>query len=171
MRRDIGFFLIQIYMPSTLVVIVSWISFWLNIEASPARVSLGLLTVLTMTTQSTGINHSMPRVSYIKAVDVWMSCCLMFVVCGLVEYAIVNVLSRNRQQPKIVNRAPFLRQLLERRRGSSKARAKYGERAGVGGPGGDVGGINGGLPLLEPLPPPPQPVSTSTSYSPDKRKV
>ena len=114
LKRDIGFFLIQVYMPTMLVVILSWVSFWINVEASPARVSLGLLTVLTMTTQSTGVNQSMPRVSYVKAIDVWMSCCLMFVFCGLVEYAIVNVLSRKKPRPKFVARASFPLRLLDR---------------------------------------------------------
>jgi hypothetical protein len=95
LRRDIGFFLIQVYIPSILIVILSWVSFWLNIDATPARVSMGLLTVLTMTTQSTGANASLPRVSYIKAIDLWMSTCLIFVFTALLEFAVVNVISRS----------------------------------------------------------------------------
>ena len=94
LQRKLGFVLLQVYVPSMLVVILSWVSFWLNVEASPARVSLGLLTVFTITTQSASVNASLPRVSYIKAIDVWMSACLIFVVFGLLEYAVVNVLSR-----------------------------------------------------------------------------
>jgi len=44
LRRDIGYFFIQHYIPSLLVVILSWVSFWINVDASPARVSIGLLT-------------------------------------------------------------------------------------------------------------------------------
>jgi len=96
LSRDVGYFIIQVYLPSLLVVILSWVSFWINVEASPARVSIGLLTVLTTTTQSTSINASMPRVSYVKAIDVWMSVCLVFVFAALLEYALVNVLVRRR---------------------------------------------------------------------------
>jgi len=94
LRRDIGYFLIQVYVPSILIVILSWVSFWINVDASPARVSLGLLTVLTTTTMSGGARASLPRVSYIKAIDVWMIVCLVFVFSSLIEYAIVNVLAR-----------------------------------------------------------------------------
>lgn len=100
LRRDIGFFLIQIFIPSILIVILSWVSFWISIEATPARVPLGLLTVLTITTQAGGANSSLPRVSYIKAIDVWMLTCLIFVFSALLEFAIVNVLSRSKPKPR-----------------------------------------------------------------------
>jgi len=101
LKRDIGYFLIQVYIPSILIVILSWVSFWINVDASPARVSLGLLSVLTTTTMSGGARASLPKVSYIKAIDIWMICCLVFVFASLIEYAVVNVLSR---RPPVTNR-------------------------------------------------------------------
>ena len=92
--RNYGYHIIQIYVPSALIVCLSWVSFWLNIDATPARISLGLLTVLTMTTQSSGARANLPKVSYIKAIDVWMAMCLFFVFAALIEFAWVNVLAR-----------------------------------------------------------------------------
>ncbi|XP_012934671.1 glycine receptor subunit alpha-2, partial [Aplysia californica] len=94
MERNIGFYIVQMYIPSMLIVMLSWISFWLTVNSVPGRISLGLLTVLTMTTQSSSVNASLPRVSYTKAIDVWMSTCLVFVFAALLEFAVVNVLSR-----------------------------------------------------------------------------
>ncbi|GFN79366.1 glycine receptor subunit alpha-3 [Plakobranchus ocellatus] len=94
MSRNIGFYIVQMYIPSTLIVMLSWISFWLTVNSVPGRISLGLLTVLTMTTQMSSVNAALPRVSYTKAIDVWMSACLVFVFAALLEFAIVNVLSR-----------------------------------------------------------------------------
>ena len=59
--RQQEYYLIQIYIPSVLIVILSWVSFWIDIHAVPARVSLGLLTVLTITTQQSGISAKLPR--------------------------------------------------------------------------------------------------------------
>ena len=44
LERTYGYYLAQVYLPSILVVILSWVSFWLDIDAVPARISLGLLT-------------------------------------------------------------------------------------------------------------------------------
>lgn len=106
LQRDIGYFLIQVYVPSILIVILSWVSFWINVDASPARVSIGLLTVLTTTTMSSGARATLPRVSYIKAIDVWMIICLLFVFLSLIEYAVVNVLARRPARPAKQPRRP-----------------------------------------------------------------
>lgn len=82
------------YIPSMLIVMLSWISFWLNVNAVPGRISLGVLTVLTMTQQSSTVNATLPRVSYTKAIDIWMSMCLVFVFAALIEFAVANVLAR-----------------------------------------------------------------------------
>ncbi|XP_021364037.1 glycine receptor subunit alpha-4-like isoform X2 [Mizuhopecten yessoensis] len=97
LTRNNGYYIAQIFIPSILIVALSWVSFWVDAEATPARVSLGVLTVLTITTQSSGARSALPRVSYIKAIDVWMSTCLIFVFASLLEYACVNVLTRKRR--------------------------------------------------------------------------
>ena len=93
-KRDISYFVMQYYITSVLTVILSWVSFWISVDAVVARVNIGLLTVLTLTMQSTGSKGQLPRVSYIKAIDVWMSTCLVFAFTSLIEFAVVNVWSR-----------------------------------------------------------------------------
>nr|XP_004545849.1 glycine receptor subunit alpha-4 isoform X3 [Maylandia zebra] len=63
-----------------------------------ARVGLGITTVLTMTTQSSGSRASLPKVSYVKAIDIWMAVCLLFVFAALLEYAAVNFVSRQHKE-------------------------------------------------------------------------
>ena len=94
LQRNIGYYMAQVFVPSILIVILSWVSFWIHVDAIPARISLGVLTVLTITTQSSGIRSSLPRVSYVKAIDVWNSVCLLFVFSALLEYAYINVQTR-----------------------------------------------------------------------------
>ncbi|KTG39458.1 hypothetical protein cypCar_00008362 [Cyprinus carpio] len=44
LRRHIFFFLLQTYFPITLMVMLSWVSFWIDRRAVPARLSLGEFT-------------------------------------------------------------------------------------------------------------------------------
>lgn len=46
-----------------------------------------------MSTIITGVNASMPRVSYIKAVDIYLWVSFVFVFLSVLEYAAVNYLS------------------------------------------------------------------------------
>lgn len=96
LKRKIGFYFLQVFIPSIFLVVLSWLSFWVDASAVPARVSLGVTCVLTMTTQSSGIRQTLPPVSYAKAIDVWMFVCLLFVFAALLEFAYVNVVGRRK---------------------------------------------------------------------------
>ncbi|XP_032876748.1 gamma-aminobutyric acid receptor subunit rho-2-like [Amblyraja radiata] len=108
LRRHIFFFLLQTYFPATLMVMLSWVSFWIDRRAVPARVSLGITTVLTMSTIITGVNASMPRVSYIKAVDIYLWVSFVFVFLSVLEYAAVNYLTtvQERKEQKLHQKFP-----------------------------------------------------------------
>ncbi|XP_018602192.1 gamma-aminobutyric acid receptor subunit delta isoform X2 [Scleropages formosus] len=90
LRRNRGVYIIQSYMPSILLVAMSWVSFWISQSAVPARVSLGITTVLTMTTLMVSARSSLPRASAIKALDVYFWICYVFVFAALVEYAFAH---------------------------------------------------------------------------------
>uniref|UniRef100_A0A7E4VX42 Gamma-aminobutyric acid receptor subunit beta n=1 Tax=Panagrellus redivivus TaxID=6233 RepID=A0A7E4VX42_PANRE len=98
LSRALGFYLMNIIIPSMLIVTISWVSFWLNREASPARVGLGVTTVLTITTVITTTNNSMPKVSYVKGLDVFLNFCFVMVFASLVEYAVVSYMNKKLNQ-------------------------------------------------------------------------
>ncbi|CAC5423533.1 GLRA3 [Mytilus coruscus] len=103
LKREYGFYLIQVYAPSALIVVLSWVSFWLNTDAIPARVSLGILTVLSVSTNghfSVGLTQ---RVSYVRAIDVWNVVCLLFVFGAMIEYAYVAMIERVEERRTIQN--------------------------------------------------------------------
>ncbi|NP_001182629.1 ionotropic GABA-aminobutyric acid receptor RDL2 precursor [Bombyx mori] len=98
--RSMGYYLIQIYIPSGLIVIISWVSFWLYRNATPARVSLGVTTVLTMTTLMSSTNAALPKISYVKSIDVYLGTCFVMVFASLLEYATVGYMAKRIQMRK-----------------------------------------------------------------------
>ena len=56
----------QSYIPTILFVIVSWVSFWMDVEHVPGRVALGVTTLLTISSKSAGLSSESPQVSYVK---------------------------------------------------------------------------------------------------------
>jgi len=96
--RQLSFFIVTVYVPCSMTVSVSWMSFWLDHKAVPARVALGVTTLLAMSTTQASIQNSLPPVAYTKAIDVWTGVCVFFVFGALLEYAMVNYASRSDEQ-------------------------------------------------------------------------
>ncbi|PNF21536.1 hypothetical protein B7P43_G12716 [Cryptotermes secundus] len=99
-ERQIGHHLIQTFAPSILVVMLSWFSFWIGLDAIPGRVTLLVTSMLTLVTMFTGLKSDIPPVAYVKALDLWMAGCMVFVFAALGEFAVVKVLDVRYQLQK-----------------------------------------------------------------------
>ncbi|XP_065807903.1 gamma-aminobutyric acid receptor subunit beta-3 isoform X2 [Labrus bergylta] len=118
LKRNIGYFILQTYMPSILITILSWVSFWINYDASAARVALGITTVLTMTTINTHLRETLPKIPYVKAIDMYLMGCFVMVFLALLEYAFVNYI--------FFGRGPQMqKKLAEKAEKANNERAKY----------------------------------------------
>jgi len=112
--RAIGYYVIQVYIPSSLIVVMSWVSFWLNRGAAPARVGLGVTTVLTMTTLMASVNAALPKISYMKSIDIYLGVCFFMVFGALIEYACVGYTAKRIQLRK--NRFLAVQKLAEEKK-------------------------------------------------------
>ncbi|CAG5131886.1 unnamed protein product, partial [Candidula unifasciata] len=89
-RRHTGYFLIQVYLPCCLLVVLSWVSFWINREATADRISLGSLTMLTMTFLVLDSRNDLPRVAYSTALDIYVLMCFCFIFASIIQFAAVH---------------------------------------------------------------------------------
>jgi len=89
LKRNIGYFVIQTFIPSALFVTLGYLSLYISPDAIPGRVTLAMTTILTLTAMFSGIRHSVPKVSYITFLDIWMLTCLIFVNFFMFEFVFV----------------------------------------------------------------------------------
>ncbi|KAL7293830.1 hypothetical protein TKK_0012888 [Trichogramma kaykai] len=94
LKRHMGNFLIQVYGPCTLLVVLSWVSFWLNREATADRVSLGITTVLTMTFLGLEARTDLPKVPYPTALDFFVFLSFGFIFATIIQFAVVHYFTK-----------------------------------------------------------------------------
>uniref|UniRef100_A0A8I5NK98 Gamma-aminobutyric acid type A receptor subunit epsilon n=1 Tax=Papio anubis TaxID=9555 RepID=A0A8I5NK98_PAPAN len=119
--RRFGYVAFQNYVPSSVTTMLSWVSFWIKTESAPARTSLGITSVLTMTTLGTFSRKNFPRVSYITALDFYIAICFVFCFCALLEFAVLNFLIYNQTK---AHASPKLRHPRIDSRAHARTRAR-----------------------------------------------
>ncbi|CAN7937799.1 unnamed protein product [Ixodes hexagonus] len=100
--RDKSFYISTVFVPGIVLVTSSFISFWLDINAVPARVMIGVTTMLNFCTTTNSFRSNLPVVSNLTAMNLWDGVCMFFIYASMLEFIIVNYLYRNlgrRQHP------------------------------------------------------------------------
>lgn len=92
LRRRWEYYFIRIYGPSFLLVVTTFIGFYLPVFAYPARVAIIVTPLLSLITQQTQINAEI-NVNYVVSLHVWMMTCTFFVFMALIElgFAVVYI--------------------------------------------------------------------------------
>ena len=88
-RRRIGHYVIRIFFPCILCTVVSWLPFWMDRGEIGDRGALGITTLLTEVFLLQYTNDAMPRVSYVKAADLFLIVSFAFTFMALLESVIV----------------------------------------------------------------------------------
>ncbi|XP_014471332.1 PREDICTED: glutamate-gated chloride channel isoform X6 [Dinoponera quadriceps] len=102
--RDRAFYFTTVFIPGIILVTSSFITFWLEWNAVPARVMIGVTTMLNFFTTSTGFRGTLPVVSNLTAMNVWDGVCMCFIYASLLEFVCVNYVGRKRPMHNVVYR-------------------------------------------------------------------
>eukprot|EP00099_Drosophila_melanogaster_P017171 NP_573090.3 uncharacterized protein Dmel_CG8916, isoform B [Drosophila melanogaster] len=94
LKRHTGYFLIQVYVPCILIVVLSWVSFWIHREATSDRVSLCVTSVLTLSTISLDSRTDLPKVKYATALDWFLLMSFLYCIATLLEFAGVHYFTK-----------------------------------------------------------------------------
>jgi len=89
--RGVGPYVIQVYLPLGLMVMMSWLALWLR-EVT-ARVGLCMISILTVIIIIISIHSSLPRISYFTAIDVYFYVCFLSIFAILMESVCVSFIT------------------------------------------------------------------------------
>ncbi|CAH4033550.1 gamma-aminobutyric acid receptor alpha-like [Pieris brassicae] len=138
LQRHTGYFLIQVYVPCILIVVLSWVSFWIHREATSDRVGLGITTVLTLSTISLDSRTDLPKVRYATALDWFLLMSFFYCIATLLEFAGVHYFTKVGSGEIVIDDSEWeelieevggdayaARQLAARRRSSARSANNY----------------------------------------------
>ena len=136
LQRHTGYFLIQViltifiscdvflscqvYLPCALIVVLSWVGFWLNREATSDRVTLGkyyirnsvtlsliccagVTAVLTLSAISMDSRSDLPKVHYAIALDLFNICSFLYCMASILEFAGVHYFTKVRFTRQLIH--------------------------------------------------------------------
>ena len=88
-KRNAGFYLTT-YVSTAMLVIVSWLGFFVNAKNQTLKSGISLFSLCTLALTLTIFEKDLSRLSYTTAMDLWTGTCLMFIFAALVESVVVH---------------------------------------------------------------------------------
>merc|ERR1719510_1721812 len=89
LTRSIGPFILSVYLPSAMFVMMSWVSFFVPPDIVPARIVLLVTLCLVLINMFNSTTTRIPVSNAVTAMEVWLLACMLLVFLSLVEYAII----------------------------------------------------------------------------------
>ncbi|KAL7646653.1 UNVERIFIED_CONTAM: hypothetical protein RMT77_001904 [Armadillidium vulgare] len=89
LKRYYWVYLITFFFPSSVIVMVSWISFFFPPEIVSGRTTLGVRSLLMITSLYSAARAKSPRTYYANGIDTWMCFTIIIGVFSIFQYAVV----------------------------------------------------------------------------------
>lgn len=105
-RRNTGSYIIKRFVPSCIIVLMTFLGFWIPTTISPARVSLSVTALLALVTQQIQSDLS---VSYVYSLQIWNAVAIFYVFANLCQYALALFVYHMAQKCKRKQRQSFRR--------------------------------------------------------------
>ncbi len=91
MKRNAGYCLLQLIVPAAAVVASSWVALWLQEETEFGDLIAVILAIILL---SYSQNSTMPRVSYLKVIDIYLGACFIFTFFSLAKLVLLKYVGK-----------------------------------------------------------------------------
>jgi hypothetical protein len=99
-KRDSSFFIFKVIMPLILIVMMSWLVFWIDPGLAASQISVSVTSMLTVIAYRFAIAGMMPRLGFLTVLDYFVIASTLMVFLSMVEVIYTAYLSASDQLEK-----------------------------------------------------------------------
>jgi hypothetical protein len=100
MKRDTNFFIYKVIVPLILIVMMSWLVFWIDPSMAASQISVSVTAMLTIIAYRFAIAGMMPRLAFLTSLDHFVLVSTLVVFLSMVEVIYTAYLSSSDQLEK-----------------------------------------------------------------------
>jgi hypothetical protein len=82
-KRNAQYYLLTLFLPMSLIVFMSWTAFWIQPNVVPPRIAISTASIFSLIAFGFSIRLSLPHVSYVTRVDLFVIGCTLLVFLAL----------------------------------------------------------------------------------------
>ncbi|MEH0152890.1 hypothetical protein V6R21_02025 [Limibacter armeniacum] len=97
-KRSIGFYVYNVILPLVMIVIMSWIVFWIPPSDLGTRVGISITSMLTVIAYRFMVHSSLPTISYLTRIDYLINEATIIIFCTLLINLIANLMWKKKQE-------------------------------------------------------------------------
>ncbi|MDQ3019364.1 MAG: hypothetical protein M3R36_02165 [Bacteroidota bacterium] len=92
-KRESGFYILVFVIPLVLIIVMSWMAFWLDPKLSSSQISIATTSMLTLIAYRFVVSGSLPKISYMTRMDIFVLGSSILIFVTLIESVITASMS------------------------------------------------------------------------------
>nr|XP_045625856.1 uncharacterized protein LOC123775072 [Procambarus clarkii] len=88
--RRYNFYLLTLYIPTALLIVIAYASFFFNPDDFNSRITVALTALLVLASLFTQMSNSLPKTSYFKLVDVWLFFAIVIIFVVVILQTLID---------------------------------------------------------------------------------
>ena len=93
-QREYGYFIAKIIIPLCLIVMMSWVVFWIDPNESGTQISVAITAMLTLIAYRFAVGTYLPKVSYLTRLDYFILGATFLVFASLIEVVVTSTYAK-----------------------------------------------------------------------------
>ena len=95
--RNVAYYIWKVILPLVLIVMMSWVVFWIDPATSNSQISVAVTSMLTLIAYRFAVDSQLPRLPYMTRLDLFFLVSTLLVFFSLIEVLVTTILDNNQQ--------------------------------------------------------------------------